>query len=116
MDRNHYKRRAKWFGILWVVMYGIASIVSQIYTPFDASPIGDLPSGSLAANLFTLPVVIQVITILVFFYPLLFIIRYNAKQAAMKKLSTISLVGIILISMWLVMYICFSIVAMIQLN
>lgn len=115
MNYKRCRQRAKRLGILWIVSYCIVGIAFQICVALNPSPLRGIPADTLAARMFTAPQIAGTILVLAFFYPLLFVIRYNAKQAELRRLSIVSLLGIVLMSIWIFMFLCFSAIALIQL-
>lgn len=103
------KKIAKRLSILWIVTYAIASIVINAYTIYvtvvtDTSPIYLLSPLQLTTLLI----------VLLYFYPLLYLIRHHAKLADMRKTKMVSTVAIGIFTLWLVLNLCTTLSALIS--
>lgn len=94
MDKAILTKR---LSILWAVSYILMAIVSTIYT-HTLARIGDLSPTEPGSPY----QIITTLLVLVFFYPLLWIIHHNAKHAKMRKVLLAARLLLGLLSYWLI--------------
>lgn len=94
---------------LWIITYIIWLIFCRVY-----EAIAIINSGSSPISEFGSYRIIGLLIVMLYFYPLLFIIHRSAIQANMKKVSAISLVLIIIISFWIVLNIASFVIALVS--
>lgn len=92
--KNKNRTIAIVLSIIWVFAYLVFDLLSYLG---DAEPVSPFLPLSVSECLF------YCVT-LFFLYPLLFIIRHNAKRAEMKRLCRVTLLLIVIVSIWYPMY------------
>jgi Mn2+/Fe2+ NRAMP family transporter len=109
MDANKAKKRVKHLGILWITLFVVYAITAGIYNIATMLENTESPIQMLSGY--------QIVTLIVtcvFFLPLMYVIYHYASLAGMKKTKVCALVVCIYLTIWIVLSLMMTVLAVLN--